>query len=86
MGVLMTPDTSQYISAHSAAAALVRHRVKQHLMTPEDAVAFTDTIDFLVKTGQLPDDAKLLALAEAEWNIATSEGHTTAGIIDLVLP
>ncbi len=82
----MSPDNSQYISAHSAASALARHRVEQGLMTPDQAVAFTDLIYHLVHTHQIPDDPKLLGLTEEEWKIATSKAHTTANIIDVTFP
>lgn len=82
----MNPDTGQYISAHSAAAALARHRFEQGLMTADEAVTFTDLIYNLVNTGQLPDDPKLLALTDDQWKIATSEAHTEADIIKLILP
>lgn len=74
------------ISAHSAAADLARKRVEAGLMNPDEALEFTDWIYMMVNTGQLPDDLNLLALIEHDWNIFTSEGHTSAEIIKLKIP
>lgn len=70
-------------TAHHAASKLANKRVRQGLMSRDQAIQFTDWIYFMVSTGQLPDDPKQLALMEGEWKIATSEAITTAEIVHL---
>lgn len=79
----MNPDSDHYISAHSAASALVRRRVEQGLMTRENAIAFTDWIYNMVHTGQLPDDPNMLCLIERDWKVYSSGKSTTTTISDL---
>lgn len=66
---------SEYISAASAAASLVRELVDADKMTRDDAIGFSNYIDRAVKLGQLPDDAKMLGLLQSgEWKTASSNG------------
>lgn len=79
-------EGEQTINAHTAAVKLVQRRIEEGLMTPEQAQEFTDIVYMKVSSGQWPNDPTLLGLIENHWKIATSEGHTTAEIIDLKLP
>lgn len=63
------------MSAHSAAAALVRELVEAKQMTRDDAIKFTDWIDRQIKLGRLPDDPLMLGLVQqGEWRTASSDG------------
>lgn len=79
-------ETDKAINAHTAAVRMVKHRIEQGLMTPEQGQAFTDIVYMKVNSGQWPNDPNVLGLMEHDWKISTSEAHTRADSIDLQLP
>jgi hypothetical protein len=63
------------ISVHSAAAMIARQKVQDRIWTSDQAIQFTELLDNLVKTGQLPNDPQLLGLLDqGGWKVVTSTG------------